>query len=80
MGQAFRFAADLIAGVGVGGLIGWALDRQFGTTPWLLALFVILGFAAGLSNVIRLAKQMQAEAEASQRAAPSVKDDDEDDR
>ncbi len=74
---AFRFAADLIVGVAVGGFIGWVLDRQFGTAPWLLALFVVLGFAAGLANIIRAARRLQAENEAAQRAAPSL-DDDED--
>lgn len=74
---AFRFAADLIIGVAAGGFIGWVLDRQFGTAPWLLALFVVLGFAAGLANIIRSARRLQAENEAAQRAAPSVKDDDE---
>lgn len=81
MGLALRFAVDLVAGVGVGGFFGWVLDRQFGTSPWLLALFVMLGFAAGLLNVIRGARKMQAESEKLQRAAPSVKgDDDEDDK
>lgn len=74
-GQAFRYAAELIVGVGVGGFIGWALDRQFGTAPWLMVLFVILGFAAGLLNVIRAAQKAQAEMEPLQRAAPSVRDD-----
>lgn len=77
-GQASRYAADLIVGVGLGGLLGWALDRQFGTAPWLMVLLVILGFAAGLLNVIRAAKKAQAENEALQRAAPSVTDDEED--
>ena len=77
-GQATRYAADLIVGVALGGVLGWALDQQFGTAPWLMVLLVILGFAAGLLNVIRAAKKAQAENEALQRAAPSVKDDDED--
>jgi ATP synthase protein I len=77
---AFRFVAELVVGVGVGGFIGWVLDRQFGTAPWLLVLFVTLGFAAGLLNVIRAAQKAQAEAAAAQAAAPSVADDDEDDR
>jgi ATP synthase protein I len=64
----------------VGGFIGWALDRILGTKPWLLVLFVALGFAAGLLNVIRAAQKAQAEAVASQLATPSVSDDDEDDR
>ena len=78
--KAFRFVAELIAGVGVGGFIGWALDRQLGTAPWLLVLFVTLGFAAGLTNVIRGAQKAQAEAVASQLATPPVTDDDEYDR
>jgi ATP synthase protein I len=78
--KAFRFVAELIAGVGVGGFIGWALDRQFGTAPWLLVVFVTLGFAAGLTNVIRAAQKAQAEVEAAQLSAPSMADDDEDDK
>ena len=79
--KAFRFVAELLVGVGVGGFIGWALDRQLGTGPWLLVVFVILGFAAGLSNVIRSAQEEQKKQQASQLAAPSVQDDeDEDDR
>jgi len=78
--KAFRFAAELLVGVGVGGFIGWALDRQLGTGPWLLVLFVTLGFAAGMANVIRTAQEEQRKQQASQLAAPSVKDDDEDDR
>lgn len=78
-GQAFKYSAELIVGVGVGGVLGWALDKQFGTAPWLMILLVILGFAAGLLNVIRSATKAQAENEALQRAASSVKDDDEDD-
>jgi ATP synthase protein I len=79
-GEAFKYAADLVVGVGLGGVLGWALDRQFGTAPWLMILLFILGFAAGLSNVIRAARKAQTENEALQRAAPSVTDDDDDDR
>lgn len=79
LGEAFKIVAELVVGVAVGGGIGWVLDRQLGTAPWLLALFLVLGFAAGMSNVIRTARKMQAEAEPLQRAAKSVPDDDEDD-
>ncbi|MGE0626189.1 MAG: AtpZ/AtpI family protein [Hyphomicrobiaceae bacterium] len=77
-GEAFKIVAELVVGVAVGGGIGWFLDRQFGSTPWLLVLFLILGFAGGLLNVIRIARQMQREAEPLQRAARPVADDDED--
>jgi ATP synthase protein I len=78
--KAFRFAAELLVGVGVGGFIGWALDRQLGTRPWLLVVFVILGFAAGMTNVIRSAQAEQRKQQASQLASPSVPDDEDDDR
>jgi ATP synthase protein I len=74
-GPAFKFAGELIVGVVVGGGIGWALDKQFGTAPWLMIVLVILGFAAGLLNVVRAAQRAQAQNEPLQRAAPSVKDD-----
>jgi ATP synthase protein I len=79
-GKAFRFAAELLVGVGVGGFIGWALDRQLGTGPWLLVVFVFLGFAAGVTNVIRGAQEEQRKQQASQLASPSVADDEDDDR
>lgn len=75
MGQGLRIAVDLVVGVSFGGFIGWWLDRFFGTAPWLMVVLLVLGFAAGMMNVIRTAQRMQAEAEASQRAHPSVSDD-----
>lgn len=74
LGQAMRIAVELVAGVAVGGFIGWVLDGQLGTRPWLLMVFLMLGFAAGMLNVIRLARRMQAAAEPMQRSAPSIKD------
>jgi ATP synthase protein I len=79
-GEAFRIVADLVVGVAVGGGIGWVLDRQLGTKPWLLVLMLVLGFAAGMSNVLRTARKMQAEAEPLQRAAKPVEDDEDDDQ
>jgi ATP synthase protein I len=76
-GQATKIAVELIVGIAVGGFIGRVLDGLLGTGPWLLILFLILGFAAGLSNVIRTARRMQAEAEPLQRAAKPVVDDEE---
>lgn len=61
MGQALRLATELVAGVAVGGFIGWALDRLFGTAPFLMVAFLFLGGAAGIMNVVRTAKAMQGE-------------------
>jgi ATP synthase protein I len=55
-----RLGVELVAGVAVGGFIGWALDRWLGTAPFLMVVFLALGAAAGILNVIRAAKAMQA--------------------
>jgi ATP synthase protein I len=62
MGQALKLATELLAGVAVGGFIGWALDRWLGTQPALMVVFLILGAAGGILNVIRSAQRNQAEA------------------
>ena len=77
LGQALRLGAELVAGVTVGGFIGWALDRWFGTAPLMMVVFLGLGAAAGIMNVVRTAKRMQADA-ASLRDLPNVADDDDD--
>jgi ATP synthase protein I len=53
--QGFRLATDFVAGVLVGAGIGWGIDRLFGTSPFGLILFLLLGFAAGIVNVVRAA-------------------------
>ena len=35
--------------------LGWGFDRLFGTSPWGLVVFLLLGFAAGLLSVMRSA-------------------------
>jgi ATP synthase protein I len=79
MGQAMKIAIELVVGIAVGGFIGKVLDDQFGTRPWLLIVFLMLGFAAGMLNIVRTARRLQAEAEPLQRSAKSVPDDEEDD-
>ena len=54
MGIGVRVGVELVAALAVGLAIGWSLDRWLHTTPWLLALFVLLGGAAGVANVWRL--------------------------
>jgi len=77
LGKALRLATELVAGVVVGGFIGWALDRLFGSAPFLMVVFLILGSAAGILNVVRTAKAMQTEVSHG-NAPPAVLDDDDD--
>jgi ATP synthase protein I len=55
MVRGFRLSTELVAGVFVGAVLGWFLDRALGISPWGLIVFVLLGFAAGVLNVIRAA-------------------------
>ena len=51
----FRLSSELVAGVVVGAGLGWLIDRWFGISPWGLIVFLLLGFAAGVLNVMRSA-------------------------
>ncbi len=53
--RGFRLSSELVAGVVVGAGLGWFVDRWFGTSPWGLTVFLLLGFAAGVLNVMRSA-------------------------
>ncbi|MFB9983539.1 AtpZ/AtpI family protein [Mesorhizobium kowhaii] len=54
-GQALKLSSEFIAGVVVGAGIGWIIDRLAGTSPWGLIVFLLLGFGAGVLNVMRSA-------------------------
>jgi ATP synthase protein I len=53
--RGFRLSSELVAGVVVGAGIGWLIDRWLGVSPWGLIVFLLLGFAAGVLNVMRSA-------------------------
>ncbi len=53
--QALRLGADFVAGIILGAALGWGVDRLFGTAPWGLTVFLLLGFAAGILTVMRSA-------------------------
>ena len=49
-----RVLAELIGGMVGGALIGWVLDRLFGTSPWFLLVLLFLGIGVAFRNIIRL--------------------------
>jgi ATP synthase protein I len=53
--RGFRLSIELVAAVLVGAAIGWLLDRWLGISPLGLIVFLLLGFAAGVLNVMRAA-------------------------
>jgi ATP synthase protein I len=52
-GSGLQVGIELLAGVGGGAAIGWALDRWLGTAPFLFLVFFFLGAAAGMLNAYR---------------------------
>lgn len=52
-----RVLSYLLGGLVGGALIGWVLDRLFGTAPLLLITLTLLGVAGGFWNIIKLANQ-----------------------
>ena len=53
--RGFRLSTELVAGVLVGAAIGWLIDRVVGISPWGMIVFLLLGFVAGVLNVMRTA-------------------------
>jgi ATP synthase protein I len=72
MGIAFRFAAEMVSALIVGGGIGWGLDWLLGrigfhTRPVFMLVMFVLGAAAGIRNVMNAAKEINAEIAASSK-------------
>ena len=59
IGTAFKLSTELVSAVAVGSIIGFILDKTFGTKPWLILIFFFIGVVAGVMNVFRSAKNMQ---------------------
>ena len=59
IGAAFKISTELVSAVALGTIIGFILDKTFGTKPWLILIFFFIGVIAGIINVIRSAKNMQ---------------------
>jgi ATP synthase protein I len=58
MAVGLRLSSELVAGVLAGAALGWGFDRLLSTSPWGLIVFLLLGFTAGVVNVMRSAGVM----------------------
>lgn len=55
MALAFRLGSEFVAGVLIGAGLGWLLDYLLGIAPWGMIVFMLLGFGAGITNMMRAA-------------------------
>lgn len=80
MSYGFRIGSEFVGAILVGAAIGYGLDLLLGTKPWLLLLFFLLGFAAGVLNVMRGYQQLQGDIsrETGGNIGHSVPDNDDD--
>jgi len=53
--RGFRLSSELVVGVLFGAGLGWLIDRWLGSLPWGVFVFALLGFTAGVLNVMRQA-------------------------
>ena len=56
-GLAYAAGIALFASVATFTIIGYLLDRWFGTQPWFLIGGIVLGSAAGLFEFVRLSSK-----------------------
>lgn len=58
MAYGLKIGSEFVSAILVGAAFGWVLDKWLGTTPFGLIVFLILGFAAGVLNVMRATGQL----------------------
>ncbi len=76
MGLALRMGIDFVSAVVIGVGIGLLLDWWWGSKPWMMVLFVLLGAAAGTANVVRTASGYDASIGFRQKPDDGEKEDD----
>ena len=60
MARGMRMGTEFMAAIIVGAVMGYLIDLGLGTSPWGLLILVLMGFAAGTMNVIRVVAEMNA--------------------
>ncbi len=58
---AWRMVTEMVAGLAIGFGIGFGLDTLFGTKPWLMVIFTVLGIVAGIRVMMRSAAELQTD-------------------
>lgn len=56
-GQGSRVLAELIGAPVGGGILGWALDKWLGTSPWFLLVLLALAVMAAFRNIFKISKE-----------------------
>ena len=77
LSRGFRLASEFAAAIIVGAGLGYLIDMVLPTRPWGMVGLLLLGFAAGVLNVVRATREMNA-ATAVPADTPALRDDEDD--
>ena len=58
VGLAYQGTVEAVFSVLIGAGIGYAADRYFDSTPWLMLVGLVMGFGAFVLRLSRLARQL----------------------
>ena len=58
MAAAMRLSTEFVSAILVGFIIGYGIDWLVGTTPWMMIVFLFIGFIAGVKNILRAAGEL----------------------
>jgi ATP synthase protein I len=72
--RGYRLASEFVAAIVVGAGLGFGIDSIFSTRPWATVILLLLGFAAGVLNMVRATAEMNR-AMAVPPDTPAVPDD-----
>ncbi|MBX9467607.1 AtpZ/AtpI family protein [Rhizobium rhizophilum] len=53
-GMAMKISSEFISAIIVGALLGYLFDHFVGTGPWGMIVMLLIGFCAGVLNVMRV--------------------------
>jgi len=60
LARGLRIGTEFVAAILVGTGIGYVIDQVAGTGPWAMLIMFMMGFAAGILNVIRVVAEFNA--------------------
>ena len=60
LGYLSTIGLTMALSVALGALMGYFIDKKFGTDPWFLLIFLGLGIAAAFKNLFTLYKKSKA--------------------
>jgi ATP synthase protein I len=57
-GRSFALFWDFVGTVLAGAVIGWGVDRWFGTEPWAILILMILGVLGGFIRLVAALRRL----------------------